>query len=98
MSTSTSWLRCLVAGLSPHRMESDSRSVHVKFAADKQAMGQAVFSVLRLFSVTNIPLMYTLIFYSSATETTIFNEKTRNVYDNVTLSRVCANIVVVEKQ
>jgi len=46
-------------------------------------MGQVVFSVLRFLSVTNIPLMHTLIFHSSATETIIFIEKTGNVRDNV---------------
>ena len=98
MSASMSWLRCLVAGLSPHRIETDSRSVHVKFAADRWTMGQVVFSVLRYFSVTNIPLMYTLIFHSSATGTIILNEKSGNVRDNVTLMYVRATFVVVEKQ
>jgi len=61
-------------------------------------MGQVVFSVLRFLSVTNIPLMYTLIFHSPATEKIIFNEKTGNVHNDVTLRCVRATTVVVENQ
>jgi len=58
-------------------------------------MGQDLFSVLRFLSETNIPLMYTIIFHSSGMETIIFNEKTGNACDNVTLRRVRATTVVV---
>jgi hypothetical protein len=38
-------------------------------------MGQVVFLVFRFFFITDIPLMYTVIFHSSATKTIIFNKK-----------------------
>jgi hypothetical protein len=52
----TSWLRALVAGLSPRRPGFDLGPVHVGFVVDKVALGQ-VFppQVLRFSPVSFIP-------------------------------------------
>jgi hypothetical protein len=58
-----SWLRRLVAGLSPWRPGFVSKSVHVRFVADKVAVGQVYLLVFLYFLVSNIPpMLHTLLF------------------------------------
>jgi hypothetical protein len=52
-----SWLRRFVAGLSPRRLGFSLGSVHVGFVVDKVILGQVFLRVLRLSSVSIIPLV-----------------------------------------
>jgi hypothetical protein len=52
-----SWLRRLVAGLSPRRPGFDTGSVHVGFVVHNVALGQVFPRVLRFSPVNIIPLV-----------------------------------------
>ena len=65
LERAVSWLRRLVAGLSPRRPGFDSGSVHVGFVVDKVSLGQVFPRVLRFFPVNSIP---TVLHYTKKTK------------------------------
>jgi hypothetical protein len=56
------WLRRLLAGLSPQRLRFDPRSVHVRLAVDEVALGQVPLAVLQFPLSLSFQQYCTLIF------------------------------------
>jgi hypothetical protein len=63
------WLRQLVASLSPQRPRFIPGSVHVGFVVDKVALGEVFLRVLRFFPVDIIPPWLSMLISSSVGRT-----------------------------
>jgi hypothetical protein len=91
------WLRRLVAGLSQRGAEFDPRHVHMRFVVD-QVDWDRFFP--ENFQKHSIPIhSFSPTLYNSLTESVVKNNiQDRQCTYNVTLRRVLATILAVEKQ
>jgi len=77
------WLRRLVADISPRKTRFIPKSVHVRFAVNKETMGQFCLRVYR-FSPLVIPLPFTHHFYLHFICTRSTNERSLETFQKVT--------------